>query len=178
MSLKQLERLSSLQLRHQEGFTLIELLVVVVIIGVLAAIALPSLLGQVNKAHQAEAKQNVGTMNRAQQAYYLENSAFATDLTLLAIGMQLRTANYAYRIHASRSLTEPCVQDIAEAIPGSLRSYYGLIGIDLSASQAPGTDATFSTMLCESTNPVQRVRNINSFPASGDCRGGFRVVGR
>src|SRR6478672_5882657 len=73
------------QKKQEEGFTLIELLVVIIIIGILSAIALPSFLNQANKAKQSEAKQNVGSMNRAQQAYYLENSTFGTTVENLGL---------------------------------------------------------------------------------------------
>ncbi|MGB7084463.1 MAG: type IV pilin-like G/H family protein, partial [Phormidesmis sp.] len=69
------------------GFTLIELLVVIIIIGILSAIALPSFLNQANKAKQSEAKTYVGSMNRAQQAYYLERGAFTGTITDLGLGI-------------------------------------------------------------------------------------------
>ena len=80
----------------EKGFTLIELLVVIIIIGILAAIALPSFLNQASKARQSEAKTYVGSINRSQQAYLLEKQAFSPNLATLGLGIAARTANYGY----------------------------------------------------------------------------------
>jgi type IV pilus assembly protein PilA len=65
----------------EKGFTLIELLVVIIIIGILAAIALPSFLNQSNKAKQGEAKTYVSSANKGQQAYFTEKGTFVTAQT-------------------------------------------------------------------------------------------------
>jgi type IV pilus assembly protein PilA len=85
----------------EQGFTLIELLVVIIIIGLLALIALPSMLRQVNKAQAAGAKTHLGALNRAQQAYLMKNATFASTLDELAAGVPQETTFHSYGIQSA-----------------------------------------------------------------------------
>ena len=62
--------------RAQHGFTLIELLVVILLIGILTAIALPSLLGQSAKSHDSIAKSDARTVVSAMEGCYTEESRY------------------------------------------------------------------------------------------------------
>ena len=92
---------------REAGFTLIELLVVVVIIGILAAIAIPVFLNQRNAARNASVESDIRNMATVMETYYTQNDAYpalAADLT--GAGGQVSSGNYvAVTVNADGSYT-------------------------------------------------------------------------
>jgi type IV pilus assembly protein PilA len=73
------------RLSNEGGFTLIELLVVILIIGILAAIAIPAFLSQTTKANDSAAKTQVGTLQTTMEAFASENNGSFTGATLAGL---------------------------------------------------------------------------------------------
>ena len=134
--------------KADQGFTLIELLVVIIIIGILSAIALPSFLNQANKAKQSEAKTYVGSMNRAQQAYYLENTQFALNSNFgsLGLGIATQTVNYQYSISSNSTASTVTNQAKTILALAPLKSYIGGVMV---GTVAATSEATTLAILCE-----------------------------
>jgi prepilin-type N-terminal cleavage/methylation domain-containing protein len=126
----------------KQGFTIIELLVVMIIMGVLSAIALPSMMNMTLRARQAEGQNYVGAINRAQQLYYMENGQFA-NLVDLSLGIS-QSVNYVYSsVPIGGGST---AEASTEATPlMTTRGYAGKVWISLMGA---GSAATTS-ILCE-----------------------------
>jgi type IV pilus assembly protein PilE len=76
----------------QKGFTLIELMIVVVVVGILAAVALPSYKESVDRGRRSEAKAVLGQMQNWMERYYTENGRYDQN----QFGQALNTAALAY----------------------------------------------------------------------------------
>jgi type II secretory pathway pseudopilin PulG len=137
----------------------------------LAAISLPSFVNQVGKARGSEAKSNLGTVNRAQQAFQLENNSFAKALKDL--DAKVSSKYFSYEVVPSNSKSEAFTTATPVSPGGDLKSYTGFIFL-----LNPSTSEVI-TGICETDEPSSTPPELPLPPASGkivECAPGSSLV--
>ena len=113
--------------RDEKGFTLIELLVVILIIGILAAIAIPSFINQRSKGQDAQAKAAAKTAAEAEETYFTDNQTYTgVESALTDIEPTLNEANAlnangnanSYDVSVTSKSTDATVYTITRASTG------------------------------------------------------------
>ncbi len=149
-----------------KGFTLIELLVVVIMIGVLASISFPVLIRQVGRARQVEARNNLGIVNRAQQAFRLENPDFAPVANL---PINNTPGSYYTSVVDATTPTATFAAHSIAALPNYTED------IPDYSSAVAQTAGVFSAIICEMNTPTAAAVVVPTVTTS--CPTGSREVG-
>jgi prepilin-type N-terminal cleavage/methylation domain-containing protein len=117
----------------KKGFTLIELLIVVVIIGILAAIAIPKFASTKEKAYIASMKSDLKNLATSEEAYYSDKNSYSTDTTALnfntSTGNILVISSTDLTTGWAGSMTNPRVTSIANCKIGTGADTIG-IGVE------------------------------------------------
>ena len=108
------------------GFTLIELLVVILIIGILAAVALPQYQKAVEKARMVEAVINVRAIANAHQLYHLENGEYLLPSDMDKLMIQIPGTTSANRIKTTDFIYAPNGCGTSCSDPEHLANYLAL----------------------------------------------------
>ncbi len=104
---------------------------------------------QGHKAIESEAKTYVGSINRAQQAYQLENSTFSRNIPNLNLGIRQETDNYSYSVLSSSEFQGVA---LGKAKNQDMVSYIGITALT--------EDDITVAVLCESAQPIDNIPNI------------------
>ena len=92
-------------MRNNKGFTMVELMVVVLIVGILAAVAVPLMSGRIDSSKWSEGKAAMGTIASALRSYAAEKGSFSSAPTLSEVGLSNNDLDGTYFTHGAYAIT-------------------------------------------------------------------------
>jgi len=143
--------------KNENGFTLVELMVVIVIIGVLAAIAIPAMSKQTDKAKVKRAMAELKTMKTAIDAYKAEKGLYPTTSQINSVLME-NGLNFG-----SASFKDPWANPYVYSTTNAAPTAYKLVSYGPDGGLSSGNDNIMTT---GATNPVENTTDTDAAPMS------------
>lgn len=125
-------------MKRSQGFTMVELMVVVLIVGILAAVAVPLMSGRIDASKWSEAKAAMGTIASALRSYAAEKGNFASAPTLAEVGISNNELDGTYFSHQAYAITS------ASATSGQVSFVITCTAASSTRASKPGSPATMT----------------------------------
>ncbi len=153
---------------NKKGFTLIELLVVVLIIGILAAMAMPAYFKAVERSRTAEADTMIGTVVNAQQRYKMKTGNYASNWTSLDVAPANATQAGTYCTKGSVSNNSCTGNGFLITLVGTKTTQGNTSGV-IAARKGSGQYTYTLEKLYDSTDPAYCVPATSSTDDQNFC---------
>ena len=139
-------------MKSKKAFTMVELMVVVLIVGILAAVAVPLMSGRIDSSKWSEGKAAMGTIASALRAYAAEKGSFAAAPTLAEIGLTNNDLNGSYFTYQAYAITS------ASAAASQVSFVITCTAASSTRADKPTTPAVM-TLTCNAANAYKATFN-------------------